>query len=163
MRAIVSGGKTRQQSAYRGARRVSEGTRFIAIHDAARCLVTPEDISAAVLAAYSDKAASLGVPASDTVKRVDKKGYILGTEDRSELWLAATPQVFAYPMYIAAATSAMKWGASVTDDNMLIESLGQRIRMVDGPSAAIKITRHEDLAVAEAILARREEEKEGKK
>ena len=150
-------------SAYRGAHKVSEKTRFIAIHDAARCLVTPEDISAAVLAAYSDKAASLGVPASDTVKRVDKKGYIFATEDRSELWLAATPQVFAYPMYMAAATSALKWGTTVTDDNMLIESLGQRIRMVDGPSAAIKITRPGDLDLAAAILAARNEAKEKKK
>ncbi len=163
VRAVVSGGKTRQQSAYRGARKVSAKTRYIAIHDAARFLVTPEDISAAVLAAYSDEAASLGVPVSDTVKRVDKKGYILGTQDRSELWLAATPQVFAYPMYMAAATSAMKWGTAVTDDNMLIESLGQRIRMVDGPSAALKITRREDLDIAEAILAARDKAKENKK
>lgn len=163
VRAIVSGGKTRQQSAYRGARKASDKTRYIAIHDAARCLVTPEDISAAVLAAHSDKAASLGVPVADTVKRVDNKGYILATQDRTELWLAATPQVFAYPMYMAAATSARKWGTAVTDDNMLIEAIGQRVRMVDGPSAAIKITRREDLAVAEAILAARDQEKESKK
>ena len=158
VRAVVAGGKTRQESAYLGAKRASGDTRYIAIHDAARCLVTPEDISATVTAAYADKAASLGVPARDTVKRVDKKGYIRETKDRSELWLAATPQVFAYPMYISTAFSAIRSGREVTDDNMLIEALGQRIRMVEARGPVLKITKSGDLAVAEAILRQRMQE-----
>ncbi|MBQ2718638.1 MAG: 2-C-methyl-D-erythritol 4-phosphate cytidylyltransferase [Clostridia bacterium] len=153
VRTIVSGGKTRQASAYNGARRVSSQTRYIAIHDAARCLVSPKDISATVLAAYAERAASLGVPVTDTVKRVNKDRYVLETRDRSELWLAATPQVFAYPMYLAAATEAKKLSRAVTDDNMLIEALGQRIRMVEAHSPVFKITKEGDLDIAAAMLA----------
>ena len=160
VRAVVAGGKTRQESAYLGAKRAGDDTRYIAIHDAARCLVTPEDISATVTAAYATKAASLGVPAIDTVKRVDKKGYIRETKDRSELWLAATPQVFAYPMYISTAFSALRAGREVSDDNMLIEALGQRIRMVEAHGPVLKITKSGDLAIAEAILRQRAEEGE---
>ena len=153
VRAVVAGGKTRQHSAYNGARRVSKGTRYIAIHDAARPLVDARDISAVVTAAYLEKAASLGVPATDTVKRVDSRGYVVETKDRSELWLAATPQVFSYPMYMAAATSALKAGRGVTDDNMLMEFIGQRVRMVEAKGEVLKITTPRDLRIAEALVA----------
>ncbi len=153
VRAVVSGGKTRQHSAYRGARRASEGTRYIAIHDAARPFVSPKDISAVVTAAYMYKAASLGTPVIDTVKRVSGACDIIKTEDRSELWLAATPQVFSYPMYLSAATSALKAGCTVTDDNMLMEAIGQRVRMVAAESELLKVTTPKDLARAEAIAA----------
>lgn len=160
VRAVVAGGKTRQQSAYLGAKRASEGTKYVAIHDAARCLITPEDISATVTAAYAGRAASLGVPVTDTVKRVDKNRYIRETKDRSELWLAATPQVFAYPMYISTAFSALRSGREVTDDNMLIEALGHRVRMVEARGPVLKITKPGDEALAEAVLRqRRREEK----
>ena len=160
VRAVVAGGKTRQESAYFGAKHASEGTRYIAIHDAARCLVTPEDISATVTAAYAGKAASLGTPVTDTVKRVDKNRFVRETKDRNELWLAATPQVFAYPMYVSAALSALRSGRDVTDDNMLFEALGQRIRMVEARGPVLKITKPGDEVIAEAVLRqRRTEEK----
>ena len=137
VRAVVSGGKTRQHSAYRGARHVSGGTRYIAIHDAARPFVSPADISAVVTMAYAERAASLGVPVTDTVKRVDSRGYVVETKNRDELWLAATPQVFSYPMYLAAAKSALRTGRTVTDDNMLMETIGQRVRMVAARSEVL--------------------------
>ncbi|MBO7762997.1 MAG: 2-C-methyl-D-erythritol 4-phosphate cytidylyltransferase [Clostridia bacterium] len=158
VRAVVAGGKSRQQSAYHGARRVSKETRYIAIHDAARPLVLPADISAAVLAAYADKAASLGVPVVDTVKRVNARHYVVETKDRDELWLAATPQVFSYPLYMGAAVGALKAGAEVTDDNMLMERIGQRVRMVPATGPVLKVTTPKDLAYAEAILRLRERE-----
>lgn len=159
VRAVVSGGKTRQHSAYNGARRASGKTRYIAIHDAARPFVSPEDISAVVTTAYSEKAASLGTPVFDTVKRVNRLNYIVETKERNELWLAATPQVFSYPMYLSAATAALKAGRSVTDDNMLMEGLGQRVRMVAAKSELLKVTTPRDLVRAEAIAAA--EPKEG--
>ena len=158
VRAVVSGGKTRQQSAYRGARRVSKETRYIAIHDAARPLVLPSDISAVVLAAYADKAASLGTPVVDTVKRVNANRFVVETKDRDELWLAATPQVFSYPLYMGAAVGAWKAGAAVTDDNMLMERIGQRVRMVAAAGPLLKVTTPKDIAYAEALLLSREKE-----
>ena len=154
VRAVVSGGKTRQHSAYNGARRASAATRFIAIHDAARCLVTPADISATVNAAYKAGAACLGRPATDTVKRVNGEGYVTETCDRASLWYAATPQVAIYPMYMSAAADALRAGRSVTDDVMLIETIGQRVIMVEAKGEILKITRQADLAMAEGILAR---------
>lgn len=158
VRAVVAGGKTRQQSAYHGARRASSQTRYLAIHDAARPLILPSDISKVVLAAYADRAASLGVPVTDTVKRVNAKGYVVETKDRDELWLAATPQVFSYPLYMGAAVGALKAGASVTDDNMLMERIGQRVRMVEADGPVMKVTTPKDLLYAEAILAKRGKE-----
>ena len=153
VRAVVAGGETRQQSAYCGARRVSGKTRYIAIHDAARCLIEPEDISAVVRMAYKEKAASLGTPVTDTVKCVDSRLYVKGTKERKELWLAATPQVFAYPMYMGAAVNALRTGQEVTDDNMLMESIGQRVRMVEARGNVLKITTKRDFRLAEAVLA----------
>ena len=154
VRAVVSGGKTRQHSAYNGARRASAATRFIAIHDAARCLVTPADITATVTAAYKAGAACLGRPATDTVKRVNGDGYVTETCDRAALWYAATPQVAIYPMYMSAAADALRAGRPATDDAMLIEALGQRVRMVEATGEILKITRKADLAMAEGILAK---------
>ena len=157
VRAVVSGGKTRQHSAYNGARRASAATRFVAIHDAARCLVTPEDITATVNAAYKAGAACLGRPATDTVKRVNRDGYVTETCDRSSLWYAATPQVAIYPMYMSVAADALRMGRLVTDDAMLIEAIGQRVVMVEAKGEILKITRQADLAMAEGILAKRGE------
>ena len=164
VRAVVGGGKTRQESAYRGAKHASRDTKFIAIHDAARCLVSPADISEVISRAYVERAASLGVPVLDTLKRVDRRGYVVETKDRSEYWLAATPQVFSYPMYLSAATSALKAGREVTDDNMLMEGIGQRVRMVAAKSEVLKITREKDLLLAEGFLRlqREQEETDGK-
>ena len=157
VRAVVAGGATRQHSAYNGARHASAETQFLAIHDAARCLITPEDISATVNAAYAAGAACLGRPATDTVKRVNNAGYVTETCDRSELWYAATPQVMMYPMYISAATEALRIGKTVTDDTMLIEALGQRVAMVEAKGEILKITHPQDIAMAEGLLAKREE------
>lgn len=152
VRRIVVGGKSRQHSAYNGAKRVSEGIKYIAIHDVARCLITPDDISAAVSAAYSYRAAMLVGPVHDTVKRVGKDGFVRETLDREELFLGQTPQVFALPLYIGAATEALKSGYTVTDDSMLIEHIGQRVRTIEAKNENFKITTQADLSRAEALL-----------
>ena len=159
VRAVVSGGKTRQHSAYNGARKVSSKARYIAIHDAARCLVGAEDISAVISAAHAAGAASLGVRVHDTVKRVNRAGYIMETRDRNELWLAATPQVFHYGMYMGAATVALRNGREVTDDNMLMEAIGQRVRMVEAKGEVLKITTPKDMKRAECYLRMQSGEK----
>ncbi len=159
VRRIVVGGKTRQHSAYNGAKRVSEGIKYIAIHDVARCLVTPDDICAVVSAAYSYRAAMLVGPVRDTIKRVGKDGFVRETPDREALRLGQTPQVFALPLYIGAATEALKSGYTVTDDSMLIEHIGQRVRVIEAKDENFKITTPADLELAEALLSRRKEKK----
>ena len=159
VRRIVVGGKTRQHSAYNGAKRVSEGIKYIAIHDVARCLVTPDDICAAVSAAYSYRAAMLVGPVQDTIKRVGRDGFIRETVDREELRCGQTPQVFALPLYIGAASAALKSGYTVTDDSMLLEHIGHRVRVIEAKDENFKITTPADLEVAEALLSRRKGKK----
>lgn len=157
---IVEGGSERSESALLGLEAVSKKCRYVAIHDVARCLITPDMISDVVSAAYAYRAATAGCRVKDTVKRVNSSGFIVETPKRDELWLAQTPQVFSYYMYVAAAKEAKEENVSVTDDNMLIERIGQRVKMVDTGYENIKLTTKEDMDLCEIILKKREEKKD---
>lgn len=154
--AVVEGGDTRQESVLRGFERISDKAEFVAIHDGARCLVTPEIISSVAREAYNWGAATAASHASDTVKRADFRGFIEETVDRSSLWLASTPQIFGTDLYRAAAYTAKAEGFSATDDNMLAERVGFPVKLVDCGTDNIKITTPADLAIAEVILRRTE-------
>lgn len=149
---VVYGGAVRQESARRGFEALSKGMRFVAIHDAARCLITPEAIRSVVLAAHASRAASAACRSTDTLKRVNADGFVLETVDREEIFRAQTPQVFACDLYRTATYVAREQGAVVTDDNMLVERLGQTVKMVDVGPENIKITTPEDLYFAKAVL-----------
>lgn len=152
---IVPGGHTRQASVMNGLDAVHEKSKYVAIADAARCLITPADIEAVCRAAYKYKAATAAHRSTDTVKIADSKGFIDHTVDRNTVWLAQTPQVFKTKLYRAAAYTAFKNGTEATDDNSLVESIKHPIRLVECGSQNIKITVKEDLPVAEAILNER--------
>ncbi len=155
----VTGGDTRRASAMRGLEAISDRAKYIAIHDAVRCLVTPAMISDVTAAAYANRAATAGCASVDTLKRVNKNGYIVTTEDREEIFRAQTPQIFDVGLYRAAAYSAAKNGTEYTDDNMLVEALGHTVKMVNVGEENIKITTSLDLAVAGVILRSREKNK----
>ena len=152
---IVAGGHTRQASVMNGLDAVHEKSKYVAIADAARCLITADDITAVCRAAYKYKAATAAHRSTDTVKLADAKGFIDRTLDRNTVWLAQTPQVFKTKLYRAAAYTAFKKGFEGTDDNSLVEAIGHPIRLVECGAQNIKITVQEDLAVAEAILNER--------
>ena len=154
---IVRGGDTRSLSARHGLEAVSEKTEYIAFHDAARCLVTPKEIALVASAAYASRAATAGCASYDTLKRVNAGGDIIETIDRTQIYRAQTPQIFNVNLYRAAAYSAAKDGVDATDDNMLVERIGHRVKMVDTGDENIKITTPRDLEVAKAILKLREE------
>ena len=152
---IVEGGYTRQDSVLNGLDAVHKKSKFVAIADGARCLITPEQIKLVCRAAYKYKAATAAHRSTDTVKIADKKGFIDSTADRDTVWLAQTPQVFKTKLYRAAAYTALKKNLTVTDDNSLVENVGHPIRLVECGAQNIKITTREDIAVAEGILADR--------
>lgn len=156
---IVVGGKTRQDSARRGLEAVSKKMRYVAVHDAARCLITPEMIERVAKAAHTHRAASAGSPVTDTVKQVSEAGFVERTLDRATLFRAQTPQIFEKKLYYAATYAALDRKETVTDDNMLLELFGQTVKMVDCGYENIKLTTPSDLIFARAILAAREEEK----
>ena len=163
LKAIVEGGKTRQQSSVKGALAVSESVEFVAIHDAARCLVTPDTIGHVVSEAYVYGAASAASPIYDTVKLVDQVGFISKTVDREKLVAAETPQVFRKKLYLSAAATAEQSGAAVTDDNSLLEAFGQAVKSVFSVGENFKITTASDLLRAETVLARRQEKESADK
>ncbi len=156
---IAKGGKTRQESARRGIAKLDCAIRYIAIADGARCLTTPEQITAVCLRAYRYQAASAAHRISDTVKRTNASGMTVASVDRNQLWQVQTPQVFHTSLYTAAVLRAETDGIEVTDDNSLIENLGFQVRLVECGAANMKITTTDDLPIAEAIVAYREEKK----
>ena len=154
---IVTGGKERMDSAMAGVDSVNDRSKFIAVHDGARCLITPEMIEKTLRAAYKDGAAAAGHPSTDTVKYSEDGCTISETVDRTKVWLIGTPQVFMANMYRAAIYMAKKDGAAVTDDCMMAERLGFKVSLVDVGGENIKITNPEDIYIAEGILKRRED------
>lgn len=149
---IVVGADTRQKSVMNGLEAVDERSKFVAIADGARCLITPEQITSVCRSAYKYKAATAAHRATDTVKVADSKGFIDSTADRNSVWLAQTPQVFKTKLYRAAAVIAVEKKFEGTDDNSLVEFIGYPIRLVECGSQNIKITTYDDLAAARGIL-----------
>lgn len=156
VKAIVSGGADRQESALNGFKAISDKSDFVYIHDGARCLITEKMIASVGHTACIHGAAIAAQKATDTVKISD--GKKLSTPDRKKVWLAQTPQVFMTEMYRAAAYSAKKNGSVATDDASLVEALGFNIFPVDCGKENMKITTPCDFAIAEAILKYREAE-----
>lgn len=155
--AVVPGGATRDESSMKGASAVSDRCRYISIHDAARCLVTGDMIDDAVVAAYRYGAAACAERVVDTVKIADNDGFIKETADRDFVWLVKTPQVFKFSMYETASAIAKRDGITVTDDCMMAEHCGFRVKLVDCGHENIKLTTREDLAMAEYIISKRKD------
>ena len=154
---LVVGGATRADSVKRGIAAVRKKAKFVAIHDGARCLITPQMIKKVLRAAYMHRAATAACTVTDTVKIATKRGFIERTENRDRVWLAQTPQVFDVNLYRAALANVKD--DELTDDNQLIEAIGCPIKLVDTGVDNLKITRPEDLPRAEAILAGRRAKK----
>ena len=151
----VLGGATRQDSMRAGLAALPEEISLVAVHDGARPLVTPGEVSRAIAAAREFGAALLAHPVRDTVKRV-REGSVLETPERSECWAAQTPQVFRRELLEEALAKADAEGVVATDDAQLVERIGVRVRVVEGSPENLKITLPIDLATAEAILSARD-------
>lgn len=146
---VVAGGDTRAESVARALEVLPADLDVIAVHDAARPVVTEATVAACVEVAASGVGAVAGCPAVDTMKEVDGDGRIVGTPDRSRLWRAHTPQVFPAPVLRRAYAGVL---GDATDDASLVERAGGVVRMVDGGAWNLKVTRPEDVPVAEALL-----------
>ena len=154
---VIQGGATRQESARKGVDAVNEKSKFIAIHDAARCLITEELIHSVCHGAYLHGGAILAVKAVDTVKIGTKSIFIESTPDRSMTWQAQTPQVFKVNAFRAATYIARDEGFEGTDDASLLEHIGIPVRLVEGSKENIKVTEPMDIYFAEAVLRARAE------
>jgi 2-C-methyl-D-erythritol 4-phosphate cytidylyltransferase len=149
------GGASRQESVLSGLRALRAEAHpedWVLVHDAARPCLTGADVRALIEAL--DRGAGgavLAAPIVDTVKR-ESGGLVSETVDRTGLWRALTPQVFALGELDRALADAAGRGITVTDEAQAIERLGGRPRLVQGSPFNIKVTRAEDLAIASRIL-----------
>ena len=156
--APVEGGARRQDSVARG---LEAGTAarpdldWVLVHDAARCLVEPEDASAVLRAAQATGAALPVVPVSDTPKWLaEAGGRVERTLERARLGLAQTPQAFRVQVLREALDKAERDGFEGTDCASLVERLGVEVRVCAGRVDNFKVTHPDDLARAEALLAK---------
>ena len=147
---VVAGGPRRQDSVASAFARVDRRADVVVIHDAARPLVTGDLIRRTVEAAAQWGAAIAALPARDTVKLSDLDGMIKGTLPRHEIYLAQTPQAFRAQV-LRDALALGTAGADATDEAMLAEQAGHRVRLVEGDPRNLKITTSEDLAMAQAL------------
>lgn len=158
VKSIVTGGECRAASAICGLAAVDDDTQLIAIHDAARPLITPDMITRVVTAANTSGAATAASAVTDTIKRVDECHLVLETIPRNTLMRAQTPQVFDVSLYKRALSSYKGELSDITDDNMLLELIGVDIAVVDVGDENIKLTTPIDISLAELILRSRGDE-----
>jgi 2-C-methyl-D-erythritol 4-phosphate cytidylyltransferase len=149
----VPGGAERQDSVQAGLDALAADVDLVAVHDAARALVRPEDVARVVAVARTEGAALLAAPARDTIKRV-RDGRVQETPPRETCWVAQTPQVFRRELLAEALAKAEAEGFVGTDDAQLVERLGVPVHVVEGDPGNLKITGPEDLLAAEARLVR---------
>ena len=152
---LVAGGIERQDSVYRGIQAISgQLCEVVVIHDAVRPFVSSDIIEACVAEARVSGACIVGMPAMDTAKLVHS-GQIERTLDRNAIWLAQTPQAFDLNLIRMAHEKARLDHFMGTDDAMLVERLGRKIRIIPGSKLNMKITTPEDLYLAEGIFKRK--------
>lgn len=148
---IVSGGTTRAESVSKGLNAFRPiKSEIIAVHDGARPLVTPEEISDCILKAKETGAAILVATVTDTIKQINGD-KIVQTIDRNQLKRALTPQCFRYQILKRAFDNA-DLNESATDESYLVEKLGIEVSIVEGSPQNIKITTQADLKFAENLL-----------
>ena len=151
VKAVVSGGKTRDESVGHGLNALSKEVKLAAIQDGARPLVTFEVIDRTVRAANSYGAAAPAVPVKDTIKVV-QGGIVQETPDRSRLQAVQTPQVFDIQLLRAALKKAKDDKAQITDDCSAVERMGMSVKIVEGDERNIKVTTPMDLKIAQMLL-----------
>ena len=151
---LVVGGLTRQASVFNGLQSLPTDVDCVIVHDGVRPFVTDEVIFACIEAADEFGAAVAAVPVKDTVKVASADGFIVDTPDRAKLWAVQTPQAFRASVLLDAHALAQREGVTATDDAMLVEQLGFRVKIVSGSDANLKITTPDDLIIAEALKRR---------
>lgn len=151
IKAVVKGGKQRQDSVSRGLEAVSPEIEIVLVHDGVRPLVTAELISRIIDAAKKEGAAIPAVTIEDTVKMIDGD-FIIRTINREQLVRVQTPQGFRKNLLQMAFNQAKKEGYYASDEASLIERIGGRVKIIPGETKNIKITTPEDLKIAEVWI-----------
>ena len=156
LKQILAGGATRTDSVMAGLAALPKEVQLVAIHDAARPLVTPALIDRTVRAAALDGAAAPGIPVKDTIKRCEGDCAV-ETPDRAALTAIQTPQCFDRDLLSGALRKAQQDKLTLTDDCSALEHLGMRIRVTRGDERNFKVTTPLDLRLAELLAQETQE------
>lgn len=149
---IIAGGAERQNSMINGLNALKDLCDIVITHDGARPLITTDIIEKSVTEAILYGAAACAVPVKDTIKVSDNENYIIDTPERRRLYAVQTPQTFKYELICKAHDAALKESFIGTDDTVLVERIGTRVKLFEGSYENIKITTPEDVFIAEAII-----------
>lgn len=155
VRAVVRGGERRQDSVQAGLKELAENSEFVAVHDAARPLITAREIERVFSAARKHGAAVLAAPITDTLKFADANQVVSGSIDRQNVFAMQTPQIFRRASLLEAYERISGNSLIVTDEVSAIEHAGGTIVIVPAQDHNLKITYTGDLPIAEFILKQR--------
>lgn len=155
----VQGGAERPDSVLAGLamlQRLADEQDWVLVHDAARPCLSRSLLDRLLAELAGDPVGGLlAIPATDTIKQA-QDGRVEATLDRDRLWQAQTPQMFRIGPLYSALEQALKNGLKVTDEASAMEFAGYAPRLVQGSTDNLKITRAEDLAMAEMVLGRKQ-------
>lgn len=149
---IIPGGESRHASVQRGLIALSDSCAFVAIHDAARPLITQDQIDRVCKAAYSKEAAALALPVTETLHRSDASGYAQETIDRHQLWSMQTPQVFRLKEVLRIIHEDKKSLRIPNDEVSALLAHGIKTTLIENREPNIKVTYQEDLRIVKAFL-----------
>ncbi len=152
VKKVIIGGKERQRSVYNGILEVNKKSEVVLIHDGARPIVSDQIIERCIRGAKEYGAVSAGVPIKETIKIMKSDRFVHFTPKRENVWITQTPQAFKTEIIKKAHEIAIEEDVLGTDDAMLIEHIGEKVKMIEGDYENIKITTPEDLITVEAIL-----------
>ncbi len=153
--AVILGGARRQDSVNRGLEQLSSATEFVAVHDAARPLVSPDLVERIFELARTHGGAASAAPVIDTLKRVDGDRVVIGGIDRADLFAVQTPQIFRRDLLEKACRAVFEAGLEVTDEISAVERVGAKVILVPNEEPNFKITYSSDLPLAEFVLRQR--------
>ena len=152
LKHVVVGGAHRHLSVAEGLDAVAADASMIAVHDAARPLVTPVMIERCLESARNNGAAACACPVADTLKRINDEGFIIESVDRTNLWSVQTPQIFRADLLRHAYDEVIATGAHVSDETSAVQAAGAPVALVDTPEWNGKITYPADLELARVVL-----------
>jgi 2-C-methyl-D-erythritol 4-phosphate cytidylyltransferase len=152
---IIAGGAERHFSVWNGLQISSDTAGFVAIHDGARPLVTPQNISDGIALAEKEGASCLAAPVPDTLKRADADGYVTESVDRRGLWAMQTPQIFSRDLILKAYRAVIAGNELVTDEVSAVQGLGAKVALFQNQDWNFKITFPRDLELAEQVISLR--------
>jgi 2-C-methyl-D-erythritol 4-phosphate cytidylyltransferase len=155
VRRVVPGGKHRQDSVQAGLESLTADASYVAVHDAARPLVTPEQIERVFALAREHGAAALAEPITDTVKRADEKHFVTGGVPRESLYAMQTPQIFGRDLLERAYAAVATINLSITDEVSAVEHVGAKVVLMPNEEWNVKVTYPRDLLLAQSVLAQR--------